>query len=131
MDAAAKKTLEAAQAQVEPDYDYSEGHVVTGVPLELFAEGLQARRGARQLMRLEDSEVTPAICSQNKILCEGSFRNMRDCYMMDCRTQTKSCNRLRDLIEECQISCEAAFHRCAPRNEPSALWKKVLPGRWE
>ncbi|OLQ10829.1 hypothetical protein AK812_SmicGene5419 [Symbiodinium microadriaticum] len=50
----------------------------TGVPLEVFEEGLKASNS----------------------------------FLVDCREQTHRCNRLRDLMEECQSACEAAFARC-------------------
>eukprot|EP00930_Biecheleria_cincta_P053507 TRINITY_DN39026_c0_g1_i1.p2 TRINITY_DN39026_c0_g1~~TRINITY_DN39026_c0_g1_i1.p2 ORF type:complete len:116 (+),score=22.40 TRINITY_DN39026_c0_g1_i1:36-383(+) len=108
----------------------SGSHVVSGVPTEVFEEGLQARRRARQLVRAADIEHEE--CDRVRIMCEGSFRNMRDSYLMDCREQTHRCNRLRDLIEECQEACKAAGHRCTKTPKPAALWHKVeeMRGRW-
>eukprot|EP00435_Cladocopium_sp_Y103_P034269 s643_g8.t2 len=74
--------------------------VVTGVPLEVFAEGLQARKAARRLVKAEETDEER--CKHTKMLCEGAFRSMRDCYLADCREQTQRCNRLRDLMDECQ-----------------------------
>ncbi|CAK9009593.1 unnamed protein product [Durusdinium trenchii] len=111
-------------ADLEP-----EDGVVTGVPLEIFAEGLRARTDARRLVKAEASEER---CEYTKMLCEGAFRSMRDCYLMDCREQTKRCNRLRDLMDETQIACEAAFAKCRKKPAPASMWQKIaeLRGQW-
>ncbi|CAK0858645.1 unnamed protein product [Prorocentrum cordatum] len=84
-------------------------------------------RRARQLLRetaglprapggqlLEQAAAEAGACKDARALCESGFRSMRDAYMTDCREQTKRCNRLRDLMAECQDLCEEAFRRCSP-----------------
>ncbi|CAK0858644.1 unnamed protein product [Prorocentrum cordatum] len=96
-------------------------------------------RRARQLLRetaglprapggqlLEQAAAEAGACKESRgrgplpseedarALCESGFRSMRDAYMTDCREQTKRCNRLRDLMAECQDLCEEAFRRCSP-----------------
>ncbi|CAJ1354310.1 unnamed protein product [Effrenium voratum] len=104
--------------------------IVAGVPLELFAEGLQARKAARKLVK--DSDVDAERCQHTRVLCEGAYRKMRDCYLADCREQTQRCNRLRDLMDECQIACEAAFSKCRTKPAPASMWQKIeqMRGRW-
>ncbi|CAE7227641.1 unnamed protein product, partial [Symbiodinium sp. CCMP2456] len=48
-------------------------------------------------------------------------------FLVDCREQTHRCNRLRDLMEECQSACEAAFARCRTKPPPAAVWQSLGP----
>mmetsp|Transcript_15957 Transcript_15957/g.35140 ORF Transcript_15957/g.35140 Transcript_15957/m.35140 type:complete len:114 (+) Transcript_15957:30-371(+) len=111
------------------DFEPEEG-VVTGVPLEVFAEGLQARKAARRLVKADEADEER--CKHTKMLCEGAFRNMRDSYLADCREQTQRCNRLRDLMDECQMACEAVFAKCRKKPAPASLWQKIaeMRGQW-
>eukprot|EP00403_Amphidinium_massartii_P041546 CAMPEP_0178437620 /NCGR_PEP_ID=MMETSP0689_2-20121128/35108_1 /TAXON_ID=160604 /ORGANISM="Amphidinium massartii, Strain CS-259" /LENGTH=103 /DNA_ID=CAMNT_0020059871 /DNA_START=36 /DNA_END=344 /DNA_ORIENTATION=- len=87
------------------------GEVVKTVPLEIFKEGLEARRYNERLLR-QSARPPQEECDTARALCEHSFRTMRDAYLVDCRESSKSCNRLRDLIGEVQIACESATKRC-------------------
>mmetsp|Transcript_38375 Transcript_38375/g.114643 ORF Transcript_38375/g.114643 Transcript_38375/m.114643 type:complete len:115 (-) Transcript_38375:132-476(-) len=108
--------------------DAAEGEVVVGVPLEVFAEGLQARHCARQLVA-SSLQPTEATCVEARSLCQNAFRTMRDAYLADCREQTRRCNRLRDLLGECQDLCEAAGQRCRARPQPAMLWGRLAGSR--
>ncbi|CAE7250461.1 unnamed protein product [Symbiodinium sp. CCMP2592] len=112
-----------------PDFS-EEGFVVAGVPLEVFEEGLKARRSARRLLKAK--EIDAESCQATRVMCEGAFKSMRNSFLVDCREQTHRCNRLRDLMEECQSACEAAFARCRTKPPPAAVWQKVqeLRGQW-
>ncbi|CAE7299841.1 unnamed protein product, partial [Symbiodinium pilosum] len=107
-----------------------EGLVVAGVPLEVFEEGLKARRSARKLLKAKEVDVES--CQVTRVMCEGAFKSMRNSFLVDCREQTHRCNRLRDLMDECQTACEAAFARCRTKPPPAAVWQKVqeLRGQW-
>eukprot|EP00747_Dinoflagellata_sp_TGD_P163814 gnl/TRDRNA2_/TRDRNA2_182917_c0_seq1.p2 gnl/TRDRNA2_/TRDRNA2_182917_c0~~gnl/TRDRNA2_/TRDRNA2_182917_c0_seq1.p2 ORF type:complete len:144 (-),score=18.67 gnl/TRDRNA2_/TRDRNA2_182917_c0_seq1:14-409(-) len=106
---------------------FVEGEVQTDIPLEVFAEGLQARKVARALVRAKE-EPTRSQCEEVKMSCENGFRTLRDAYLNGCMKQTHRCNRLRDLLGECQIQCEAAEKRCMPRPPSSTLFQ-TLGGR--
>mmetsp|Transcript_79042 Transcript_79042/g.218782 ORF Transcript_79042/g.218782 Transcript_79042/m.218782 type:complete len:119 (+) Transcript_79042:64-420(+) len=115
-----------------PEGDGDGPQVVEAVPMEVFAEGLRARRSARQLLRSAGAagEALPeADCREVRARCEGAFRTMRDAYLSDCREQTRRCNRLRDLLEECQTSCEAALQRCRVQPPPGTLWERLAARR--
>merc|ERR1712194_325891 len=94
---------------------------------EVFQEGIQAKKLAAKVMR--QPQPSKEDCAASRVHCEDAFRTMRDCYMMDCREQTRSCNRLRDLLTDVQLGCEDSFKRCRKdRQSPGALWQLLLPG---
>eukprot|EP00933_Yihiella_yeosuensis_P021844 TRINITY_DN17244_c0_g1_i1.p1 TRINITY_DN17244_c0_g1~~TRINITY_DN17244_c0_g1_i1.p1 ORF type:complete len:138 (-),score=20.53 TRINITY_DN17244_c0_g1_i1:171-539(-) len=101
-----------------------DGYVSAGVPLSIFEEGLQARKRSRQILKAK--EVDEKTCEETRIICEGSFRKMRDAFVVDCHNTLKNhrCNRLRDLLEECQETCEAAFRKCKAKAPPASIWQK-------
>eukprot|EP00931_Biecheleriopsis_adriatica_P058537 TRINITY_DN34884_c0_g1_i1.p1 TRINITY_DN34884_c0_g1~~TRINITY_DN34884_c0_g1_i1.p1 ORF type:complete len:124 (+),score=28.88 TRINITY_DN34884_c0_g1_i1:44-415(+) len=123
--------MEGQQRADDTSADFSEtGHVVTGVPNEVFEGGLLARKTARKLLKAPN--VDQEDCEHTRIMCEGAFRSMRDSYLVDCREQTHRCNRLRDLLEECQQACVAAGARCKPKPAPASVWQKFaeFKGNW-
>mmetsp|Transcript_421 Transcript_421/g.600 ORF Transcript_421/g.600 Transcript_421/m.600 type:complete len:108 (-) Transcript_421:257-580(-) len=96
------------------------------VPIEVFADGLEARKVATPVAKKKKPEELE--CSQAAASCEKAFRSMRDAYVLDCREQaifSHRCSRLSDLINEVQDVCEVSYKRCKGHATEGTFWQMV------